>query len=93
MEVSLELKPIQWSCSQGSLYCEGEWILVYSVTDNYNKIDAQCHLVDCPKLMEKYKLVSDVRGGFGNFESIEEAQQVCEAHFRELMLKAFLQPV
>ncbi len=27
------------------------------------------------------------------FESVEQAQKACNAHFRELMLTAFLQPI
>lgn len=92
MEVNLELKPIQWTDTQGSLYCDKEWILVYSINDINGLMDAQCYLVDCPNLTEKHKLVRDMGAGFGTFESIEEAQKACEAHFRELMLKAFLQP-
>ncbi len=93
MEVNLELKPISWSDTQGSLYCDGDWILLYSIWERGNEIDAQCHLVDCPKLRDKYKLVENSDYGFGNFETTEEARKACEDHYRELMLKAFLQPV
>lgn len=98
MKVDLELKPLHWTDNQGSLDCDGEWILVYGLRcldegSGIKSYDAQCYLVDsCPKLMEKHGLIRDVRCGGGSFESIEEVQKACNAHFRELMLKAFLQP-
>jgi len=97
MEVGLELRPIQWTSSQGSIYVDGEWILLYSL--NEYQMCASCDLVKCSNLDRKYRLSRDHRypdcnsEGTFMFDSVEEMKEACEKHFRELMLKGFLQVI
>lgn len=93
MNVNLELKKLQWSSTQASLYCDDEWILMYQIHDS--TFAAECCLVHLDKLDQKHGLVRDMRynTSLEIFENFEEAQAACEAHFRELMLKGFLQIV
>ncbi len=97
MDVKLELRPIEWTGSQGSTGVDDEWILLYSISDGpeYNtRYQVLCELVDCPKLAEKYGLKT--KHAFSNpegFETLKGVKCACEAHYRELMLKAFVQAV
>jgi len=98
MEVNLELKPIQWSDFQGSLYCEKEWVLLYSISDSYHvgRWEAKSELTDCTELCKKHHIKTKFESFIPDeelFDSREDAIKACEAHHRELMLKAFLQPV
>jgi hypothetical protein len=96
MEVNLELKPIQWGpCQEGYLHCGEDWILLYSVNDtNNDQWEATFELTCCTKLSKKHKLKSKHESYTETyFDSREEAVKACEAHYRELMLTAFLQPV
>jgi len=91
MQVDLELKPIEWSSTQGCTYVNDEWILLYQLNDQ--NFSAECVFIKCSKLDAKHGLCRDIRYETGEFLTMEEAKQACEAHFRELMLKAFLQVV
>jgi len=101
MEVNLELKPIKWSrvgssesyFSQGILFCDKDQILLYTIDGYEQNLKAECHLTSCIELDRKYKLSDRHSFEPDSFKTMEEATKACEAHYRELMLKAFLQPV
>jgi hypothetical protein len=101
MEVNIELKPITWSNTQGSLYCDDDWILMYELYEipyNSGKYNAIFSLLEKSRyrLNEKYKLKSfrdEAMYQEACFENKDEAINACNAHYRELMLKAFLQVV
>ena len=96
MNVNLELKPLQWSNSQACLYCNDEWVLVYSFTgdESCGNIEATFELANCPKLCDKYRIKSRHTSFFNNtFSTEQELKDACEAHYREFMLKAFLQAI
>ncbi len=101
MEVNLELKPIIWSrsgrsesyWSQGILFCDKDQILLYIIDGYENQLKAVCNLTSCIELDRKHKISDRHSTGIGNFKTMEEATKACEAHYRELMLKASLQSV
>jgi hypothetical protein len=101
MDVNLEIKPLKWNGSQGSLYYNDIWILVYELFEipyQSGKHNAVCLLLggSVCELNEKYKLKSSRDQAMNYeacFETHEKVVNACNSHYRELMLKVFLQVV
>lgn len=91
MDVNLEIRSLKWFDNQAFLRCGADLLLIYEIDNQWEKMQANCRIIDCHELNEKHGFTVDYAKA--DFDSLEQAQKACNAHFRELMLKVFLQAV